>query len=111
PAVIASLLELVGNLVELRVQVVTQCAGANHDRQSNESGDEAVLNGGRAGFVLYKTRKQLRHCRNPSLHWLQHFRQLLRRLIGYRPIYGQAVALRLRNTLTETLNKDELKTG
>src|SRR4051794_18280284 len=51
---------------ELGVDCIAERAGAGDDGERDESGDQTIFDSGRAGFVLHKTCKKVRHSRAPT---------------------------------------------
>ena len=57
--------ELSGNVGEHRGQVGADHAGGANDHDRDESGDQAIFNGGDAGFVSEETREEGMHRKDP----------------------------------------------
>jgi len=60
-----ALLQAAGNAVEGRRQAGADGGHAGNDNDSNESSDQAILDGGGAGLILAKAEKDITHDGTP----------------------------------------------
>ena len=64
------LLERSADRAELGVQLAAEAVDHSDDRERDAGGDQAVFDGGGAGFILHETRNQILHQLNSVYTWL-----------------------------------------
>jgi hypothetical protein len=95
--------DLARDIHELVVDRGAESAGASDDRNSDQSGDQAVFNGSCARLIFYKTRYKLGHLGTPIPFFYSKPANFICCVDRICPNYPAAIAIRLTNMINENL--------